>query len=88
MTGRRQFTDVVQERLGAGFDVRNFGVNNYWTVQEWLLLRREMSNGLHPRFVVIMIFNSDYRDNLDPDARRLHLALDASDTQPRFVPAM
>ena len=87
MTGRRQFTDVVQERLGAGFDVRNFGVNNYSTVQEWLLLRREMSNGLHPRFVVIMIFNNDYQDNLDPDARRPHLTLDASDTQPRFVPA-
>jgi GDSL-like Lipase/Acylhydrolase family len=87
VTGGRQFTDVVQERLGPGFDVRNFGVNNYSTIQEWLLLRREMSNGLHPRLVVVMLFNNDYQENLDLDARRPHVVLDDSEAPPRFAPA-
>jgi len=87
VTGGRHFTDIVQERLGAGFDIRNLGVNNFSTVQEWLLLQREMSNGLHPRCIVVMIFNNDYQDNVDPDARRPRVILDAPDTPPRFAPA-
>jgi len=87
VTGGRQFTDLVQERLGDGFDIRNLGVNNYSTVQEWLLLRREMSNGLDPRFVVVMLFNNDYQENLDPDVRRPRVLLEAQDSQPRFATA-
>lgn len=87
VAGGRQFTDVVQERLGGGFDIRNLGVNNYSTVQEWLLLRREITNGLHPRFVVVMLFNNDYLDNLEPDVRRPRVVLDTQDSRPRFTPA-
>lgn len=87
VAGGGHFTDVVQNRLGSGFDVRNLGVNHYSTVQEWLLLQREMSNGLHPRFVVVMVFNNDFQDNVDPDARRPRAVFDGPDHQPRMAPA-
>jgi len=61
------FTDVIQSRLGPGIDVRNFGVNAYGTVQEQLLLKKRLSEGLHPRYVLLMVYNNDFYDNIDPD---------------------
>ena len=61
------FTDVMQTQLGSGIDVRNFGVNAYGTVQEQLLLKKRISEGLHPRYVLVMVYNNDFYDNIDSD---------------------
>ncbi len=60
------FTDVMQNELGGSWDVHNYGMNAYGTVQEWLLLRQLIAEGLRPAHVLVMFFNNDLYDNVDP----------------------
>ena len=85
--GGHQFTDVLQARLGPGLSVRNLGINSFSTVQEWMLLRRELSNGLAPRMALLMAFNNDYSDNIDDDATRPRVLPGGSNTTPVLLPA-
>lgn len=65
------FTDVMQNELGAGADVRNFGVNAYGTFQELLLLQRLLHQGVRPQDVIVMFFSNDFYDNINTaDTRR------------------
>jgi len=62
----RVFTDILQDELGPGFHIINRGVNAYGTVQQKLLLEREIG-AEKPTLVVLMFYLNDYDDNLDPD---------------------
>jgi lysophospholipase L1-like esterase len=68
-------TDVMQNRLGTRVDIRNFGVNAYGTVQESLLLKRSLRNGLQPGYVMVMLFKNDFYDNTDRGPGRPYLAV-------------
>ena len=70
----RVFTDVMQNQLPE-FNVANLGVNGYGTVQEFLLLKNCLKNGLRPRHVVVMVFNNDFYDNIDASGGRPWLAV-------------
>jgi lysophospholipase L1-like esterase len=63
-------TAQLQDRLGPGTDVRNFGLNAYGTVQELLLLKRKLAEGLRPTWVVLMLFQNDYYDNISAHGDR------------------
>jgi lysophospholipase L1-like esterase len=69
------FTDVMQNELGSLADIRNCGVNAYGTLQELLLLQRCLTNGLRPRFVIVMFCFNDFYDNINPAAIRPSLAV-------------
>ena len=69
------FTDVMQNELGTNADVRNFGIDAYGTLQELLLFKRCLANGLRPKSVIIMFYQNDYYDNVDHDIRRPWLSV-------------
>jgi lysophospholipase L1-like esterase len=69
------FTDVLQNELGPDFDVQNLGVNAYGTVQELLLLQGRLKRGLRPRYLLLMVFQNDFYDNIDASGRRPWLAV-------------
>lgn len=58
------FTDVLQDELGPQFNVRNYGVNAYGTVQQRILFEKDLGR-IKPASVGIMIFQNDYYDNID-----------------------
>lgn len=60
------FTDVLQNELGGGFRIINRGVNAYGTVQEKMLLEREIERE-KPEVVGLVFFMNDFEDNADPD---------------------
>lgn len=64
------FTDLLQTELGSAFRIKNYGVNAYGSVQEFLLLQRLMKAGKRPDSVYVMIQSNDFSDNLD----RRHLS--------------
>lgn len=80
------FTDVMQNELGAGADVRNFGVNAYGTLQQLLLLQRLLKEGLRPSHVLVMFFNNDFYNNLDDDPWQPSLAVNGTNVVLRNYP--
>lgn len=64
------FTDVLQTDLGADYRLKNYGVNAYGNVQEFLLLERILKAGNVPDSVYVMLNSNDFSDNLD----RRHLS--------------
>ena len=80
------FTDVMQNELGSLADVRNCGVYAYGTLQELLLLRRCLTNGLRPRSVVVMFCANDFYDNINPAAVRPSLAVEGTQVALRNYP--
>ena len=74
-------TDVVQACAGSSLDVRNFGVNAYGTLQESLLLRKLLSEGLRPSVVVVLVFQNDFGDTVRIDERRPHVEVVGSTIQ-------
>ncbi|MEM7145264.1 MAG: SGNH/GDSL hydrolase family protein [Verrucomicrobiota bacterium] len=59
-------TDVLQDELGPGYVVGNFGVNAWGTAQAYLLLRRMVEEEERlPKRVYLMVFRNDFSDNLD-----------------------
>ncbi|MEN6437631.1 MAG: GDSL-type esterase/lipase family protein [Syntrophobacter sp.] len=60
------FTDVLQGEMGQGFRIGNRGVNAYGTVQEKMLLEREIGQE-KPDLVGLVFFMNDFEDNVDPD---------------------
>lgn len=69
------FTDVMQDELGTAAEIRNFGVNAYGTLQELLLLKRYLSNGLRPQYVVVMFYQNDFYDNVGAEDRKPWLSV-------------
>ena len=64
------FTDGLQELLGPRFRVLNYGTNAYGTGQQ-LILMEELVRRHDFDEVVVMFYENDLRDNLDPkDGRR------------------
>jgi lysophospholipase L1-like esterase len=80
------FTDVMQNALGVQADVRNFGMNAYGTLQELLLLKRLLKNGLQPRYVFVMFYGNDFYNNVDTDPWQPWLAVDGTNVVLRNFP--
>jgi len=59
VTRRGTFVDAIQERLGAGFECWNAGVEAYNTVQEVMLLERR-NLAIKPDHVVLTFHINDY----------------------------
>jgi lysophospholipase L1-like esterase len=80
------FTDRLQQRLGPTLAVMNRGVNAFGTAQEYLLLEHELA--IQPiDLVLLMFFQNDVADNIDPKSgRRPLFALDGERLVPRNQP--
>ncbi len=74
-------TDVVQTCAGSTLDVKNFGVNAYGTLQESLLLKKLLSEGLKPSVVVVLFFQNDFSDTVGPDKKRPSVDVKGSNIQ-------
>jgi lysophospholipase L1-like esterase len=80
------FTDVMQNQLGSRADVRNCGVFAYGTVQEFLLLKKMLRNGLRPREVVVMVFSRDLEENIDANPTHPFVSVDGTNVTLRNSP--
>lgn len=57
------FVDHLQELAGPSVRLRNFGINAYGTVQQYLLLESLLSTRNPPAKVVLMVCSNDFGDN-------------------------
>lgn len=79
------FTDRLQQRLPA-VAIVNRGVDGFGTVQEYLLLQRELATA-HYDAVAVMFFQNDVADDVDPKSgRRPLFELEGNALVPRNQP--
>ncbi|MBW1802275.1 MAG: hypothetical protein JRJ85_16290 [Deltaproteobacteria bacterium] len=57
-------TDLLQDKFGENYNIMNYGINTFGTVQEKLQLQREILP-LKPRYVGLLIYSNDFQDNLN-----------------------
>ena len=80
------FTNVLQQKVGGKYIVKNFGVNAYGTSQQLLLFDKHVGQ-LKPNVVVVMFFSNDIDDNVDAkNGKRPWFELDGEKLVPRNQP--
>ncbi len=58
------FSDRLQDLVGDGFNIKNFGINTFCTVQYAIQLEREILDW-EPDAIGLMFYSNDFQDNLD-----------------------
>ena len=58
------FSDVLQDLLGARYNVINLGINTFGTVQEWIQLEKEVVP-MRPARVGVLFYGNDFEDNMN-----------------------
>ncbi len=59
------FSDYLQDLMGKNYDIKNFGINTFATVQYKIQLEREILP-FQPEYVGMLFYGNDFNDNLDP----------------------
>jgi hypothetical protein len=60
----KTFTDLLEKRLGAPYEVLNLAVPGYGTGQQYLLLERLLAQGYDLGELVLVFFTNDLQDNI------------------------
>lgn len=56
------FTDVLQTTIGPSVSVKNAGLSGSGTVQQMLILKQQLAQGLKPKKVIVVFCPNDFTD--------------------------
>lgn len=79
-------TDVLQSVGNPPWKVENFGVNAYGTLQESLLLKRLVAQGVKPTTVILLFFENDFNDTTAQATNRPWADVDDTGCVVRNIP--
>jgi lysophospholipase L1-like esterase len=58
------FSDYLQDLMGKNYNIKNFGINTFATVQYKIQLEREILS-FQPEYVGMLFYGNDFHDNLE-----------------------